>query len=161
MQLNYMTGMKKLLLLLMITGIALQACKKEPKIYDPSSKLDGINATWVLNKVTQTDPSDKDNPLDISYVYTEGNPIELTINSSDLSYSFNQSNPIFMGNNGTWKFDDNDFPTQIEITHDGKTDVLPLLRTVRAVDAVLTFQLDKFCDGGTKTTSYQYTFIRK
>ena len=148
--------------LALIAMLAFAGCKKETKeIGDPSSKLQGINDVWVLEKVEQTDPGDAEFVIDVTPVFTEGGPTELSINSSDFTYSFNTDDPIFIGTSGSWSFDDNAYPTRIDATYNGTTAPLQLLRTVRTVDQQLSFRLVRTCDGGTKSTIYHFTFKRK
>ena len=142
--------------------LAFAGCKKETKeIGDPSSKLQGINDVWVLEKVEQTDPGDAEFVIDVTTAFTEGGAPEMTINSADFTYSFNVTDPIFIGTSGSWAFDDNTFPTRIDATYNGNTAPLKLLRTVRTVDQQLSFQLMRYCDGGTASTIYHFTFKRK
>ena len=153
--------MKDLIISLILVITAFSGCKEDPKLHPESSKLEGINATWVLTKVSQIDPGNKDEVLDVSFVFTEGDPVEMTINSAYFTYQFKNGNPLYMGNAGTWAFDDNNYPTLITINHDSKTEEVKLLRTIRTVDQILSFELNRYCDGGTKTTTYQYEFTRK
>ncbi len=142
--------------------LVLPACKKNNlELNDASSKLEGIQDVWVLDEVKQFDPANKDLVLDVTDVFKGVTPIELNVNSKDLTYVFNQPNPLFLGSSGTWKFDDNNFPTQIEMTGDAGVQTVKLLRTVRTVDQKLSIQLTRYCGGGTPSTIYQFSFVRK
>lgn len=162
--------MKKQLFVALIATVGIfGACEKPvEEIYAPSSKIEGINDVWVLAEVHQYDPTDKEkeNVLDVSEMFAD-NGIELTINSQDFTYTFNQPDPLFMGDNGTWEFDDNDAPSRIHFKNvDSNNDTLKydcgLVRTVRAIDATLEFELTRYCEGRTTpTTIYQYKFRRK
>lgn len=146
----------------LLAMLAFAGCKKETKeIGDPSSKLQGISDVWILDKVEQTDPGDAEFVIDVTSVFTEGGAPEMTIQTSDSSYTFNVADPIFIGTSGKWTFDDNNFPTRIDAQYNGTTAPLKLLRTVRAVDQQLSFQLNRYCDGGTASTIYNFTFRRK
>lgn len=145
---------------LLVTVIG--GCKKKNRdLEDPSSKLEGIQDVWVLDQVQQLDPSNKDLIIDVTDAFKDSTPIELDVNSSDFSYSFNRSNPLFLGTSGTWKFDDNQFPTQIEMSGDAGVETVKLLQTIRTVDPKLRIQLTRYCGGGTTSTIYQFSFIRK
>jgi hypothetical protein len=137
-------------------------CKKKNQDLDgPSSKLEGIQDVWVLDQVQQLDPSNKDLIIDVTDVFKDSTPIELDVNSSDFTYSFNRPNPLFLGTSGTWKFDDNQFPTEIEMSGDAGVETVKLLQTIRTVDPKLKIQLTRFCGGGTSSTIYQFSFTRK
>ena len=142
---------------------ALQGCKKKTQeLEEASSKLEGIQDVWVLNEVKQFDPANKDLTIDVTEVFTGATPIELEIHSKDsATYTFNQANPLFLGTKGTWRFDDNNFPTQIELTGDAGIQTVKLLQTVRTVDPKLRIQLTRYCGGGTPSTIYQFSFVRK
>ena len=142
--------------------IGIGGCKKKTRdLEDPSSKLEGIQDVWVLDEVRQYDPSNKDLIIDVTDVFKGSTPIELEFKSTDFTYSFNQNNPLFLGNSGTWKFDDNQFPTQIEMSGDVGVQTVKLLQTVRTVDPKLRIQLTRYCGGGTTSTIYQFSFVRK
>lgn len=140
----------------------LPACKKNNReLNDASSKLEGIQDVWVLNEVKQFDPANKDLVLDVTDVFKGATPIELDVNSKDFTYAFNQPDPLFLGSSGTWKFDDNNFPTQIEMTGNAGVQTVKLLRTIRTVDQKLSIQLTRYCGGGKPSTIYQFSFVRK
>jgi hypothetical protein len=145
---------------LLVTVIG--GCKKKNRdLEGPSSKLEGIQDVWVLDQVQQLDPSNKDLIIDVTDAFKDSTPIELDVNSSDFSYAFNRSNPLFLGTSGTWKFDDNQFPTQIEMSGDAGVETVKLLQTIRTVDPKLRIQLTRYCGGGTTSTIYQFSFTRK
>jgi len=154
--------MKKLIIFSALFTLLLGGCKDKAELEPALSKIEGIHDTWVLKEVLQVDPTNKEEAFDISYVFTESvTPIELTINSTDFTYTFNQANPIYMGTTGTWKFDDDLFPTAIQLNPTSTIQNLTLLRTIRTVDQTLEFQLDRFCADNKITTSYQFKFERK
>lgn len=154
--------MKKLIIITLFASFVISGCKQDPELEPASSKIEGINDTWLLKEVHQVDPTNKEEALDISYVFTEaGTPIELTFNSNDFTYAFNQGDPIYMGTAGSWNFDDNNYPTEIQLNPTSTPQKLTLLRTIRKVDQTLEFQLDRYCADNKITTSYQFKFERK
>jgi tRNA A37 threonylcarbamoyladenosine dehydratase len=151
----------KTLLFALCIALAVPACKKKTKeIYSPSSKLEGINDVWQLNQVKQYDPKNKDLVVDVTDMFTES-AIELNLNSADFTYAFNQSNPLYLGTTGTWNFDDNNYPTKVTFTNGAEVNTMKLLRTIRTVDPTLELELTRYCAGGTASTVYQLTFVRK
>lgn len=157
-----MKNLSRMAMLVCVLLLTTTGCKKKNRdLYDPSSKLEGIQAVWVLDEVKQFDPSNKDLVIDVTEAFKGTNPIELDVKSNDFTFVFNQSNPLFLGSSGTWKFDDNAFPTQIEMTGDAGTSVVKLLQTVRTIDPKLRIQLTRYCGGGTPSTIYQFSFVRK
>ncbi len=157
--------MKKLLFTAFAAVLIFAACEKPlEEIYGPSSKLEGINDDWTLAKVEQYDPKNKDLVIDVSSVFANDN-VELNVESENFTFAFNQDNPLYMGTNGTWSFDDNEAPSQIDFASVNGSDtthyVCPLLRTVRTTDPTLEFALTRECESGTPTTVYHFTFQRK
>ena len=138
------------------------ACKKKTRDIGPvSGKMEGINSTWSLLQVRQFDPANKDLLIDVTDAFADVQPIELSIDSKNLTYTFNQNDPLFMGTTGTWKFDDEMYPTAIAMTASSGVNNVKLLRTVRTVDNTLELQLTRFCGAGKPVTVYQYIFNRK
>jgi hypothetical protein len=137
-------------------------CKKKTREIGPvSSKLEGINDVWVLQQVKQYDPLNKDLILDVTEALTGATPIEMTVDSKNLTYTFNQPDPVFMGTTGTWKFDDENYPTAIQFNEGSNVSNVKLIRTIRTVDQTLELQLTRFCEAGKPITVYQFIFIRK
>jgi hypothetical protein len=149
-------------------AFSMSSCKKqEPEIYAASSKLEGINHTWVLSHAAHYDPTDveKETVLDISELFLEKN-IELQIDSKNFSYNFNQNNPLYFGSSGIWSFDNNEAPSKIlfrSINQNNDTTNFDckLNRSIRTVDQTLEFELTRYCESGTPTTIYQFKFRRK
>lgn len=163
-----MRTMKKFIpiaLLFALGVFTLNSCKKERlELEPPSSKLEGINATWKLIEVIQVDEADALFPeMEVSEAFIGEDGLEITFNSNDFSYSVRAGeSPNYFGTSGTWAFDDNEFPTLISISHDGKTENLNLLRTVRTVDKTLEFRYYRQCaDAGKNVVSYKMVFERK
>lgn len=130
---------------------------------EPFSKLEGISGEFVLTSVIQADERTTalDNTFDISEFFIGSDPAVLSFNGSDFSYKLSPgSAPNFLGDTiGTWKFDDNEFPTEIQL---GTTDpvLLELNRTIRTIDNTLEFRITRFCSGEAGV-SYNYVFTRQ
>jgi len=157
--------MKKILIIFFAFAILASGCKDDgPSLDAPSSKLEGINDDWQLSEVLMIDKSAGPFALkefDVSAAYFGSNPSEMSFNSADFTYTHNSgSAPDLFGASGTWAFDDNDFPTLITINDGSGPKVLTLVRTVRATDQTLQFEVTKDC-AGSETIGYQYVFIRK
>lgn len=148
-----------LALVLLVLG-----CKPErATLGPPSSKLEGINDSFVLEKVIQVDMADALAPeLDITDAYLGANPMVITFNSTDFTWNITENDsPNFMGASGSWAFDDNEYPTLINLTDgsSGITQVLPLDATIRETDNLLKFTFSKGC-GSDITVGYKYEFRR-
>ncbi len=161
-----MNTMKIQNIIFVLIAVATFSCSEDrPKLGPPSSKLAGINDTWVLTGVEQLDENaTRNNILDVSSVYIGSIPTEISFDSDSFTYVvIAGTSPNFMGDSGTWSFDDNNYPTLFTITHDGITERCSLNRTVRTVDQTLEFKYSRYCDPdlSKKTVSYNYTFTRK
>ena len=153
--------MKKYIIVL-ILFINITACKKERPTLEPAgSKVEGIQDDWKLFRVMQYDEiSQKE--LDVSSVYIGKQPMVLTfkISGTDTAYTNLPGTSVnYLGENGTWHFDNNEFPTTLTIRFDGNDHILKLNRTVRPQDQTLEFKFSKVCHGK-RVVSYNYTFKR-
>jgi len=156
---------KQLIITLSILALfSTNACKKEKlELEPPSSKVEGISDTWVLKEVTQVDEA---NPLfpemEVSEAFIGNQALEMSFESTNFTYSVEEGDsPNYFGTNGTWSFDNNEYPTLVNIVHDGKEEVLQLLRTVRTVDQTFEFQYFRTCENGKRVVSYKMVFERK
>jgi hypothetical protein len=153
----------KYLALLAGLAFALTACKPEEIILDPPpSKLEGINGTFTLEEVIQVDLSvlGGDNSLDVTSVFSQGNRPSITFNSSDFTYTYSAGDgPDYIGTNGSWAFDNNEYPTLINMNYAGSSYELKLLHTIRPQDAYLEVSYARTC-GGSETVVYEFKFAR-
>ena len=153
--------MKKIAIIL--AGLCIWAgCKRDRKeLPAPASKVAGIQDDWVLSKVLQFDEiSQKE--LDVSTVYLGADPtrINFRISGVDTAYTVVPGTSVnYLGTSGQWRFDDNNYPTKLIVTHDGNTYHLPLLRTIREGDPTLEIKYTKVCSGK-NVVSYKYIFKR-
>ncbi len=154
--------MKKLIIIISIIQLTIGSCKEDrPELPPAGSKVEGIQDDWSLFKVMQYDEiSQKE--LDVSSVYIGADPMKMNfkIEGQDTLYTITTGSSInYLGNNGTWRFDDNEFPTTLTINFDGNDHILKLNRTVRPQDQTLEFKFSKVCSGK-RVVSYNYTFKR-
>jgi len=151
--------------MLMATVILGSSCKKDrPELDPPSSKLEGISSTWEMMEVVQVDiASLAQKKLDVSQAFIGAKAMKMTFNSSDFTYSVVPGfGPNYFGNGGSWKFDDNEYPTMITLTTDNReTKILPLVRTIRTVDVFLNFSYSRTCvNDDAPYVAYEFKFIR-
>ncbi|MCB9252779.1 MAG: DUF5004 domain-containing protein [Flavobacteriales bacterium] len=154
--------MKKLTTILLFLPLIWASCKKErPSLDPPGSKVDGIRDEWVLFQVKQFDEI-TENELDVSSVYIGNDPmkIEFKIENTDTLYSVTEGSSLnYLGSNGNWRFDNNEFPEKLIVNFDGNDIFLKLNRTVRPTDQTLEFKFSKVCHGR-RVVSYNYVFKR-
>lgn len=158
--------MKKSILFLTVIGllVALQACKPEipTTLAEPGSKLDGINADWTMVAAQIVDENTLNgDSISITSYYVDDTPPEITF-SSTFEYTVTANGKRnFLGNGGTWAFDDEEFPTMIMLTtNDGEMIDLTLTTTIRPQDSRLRFNYARNC-GATNYATYYYEYIRK
>jgi hypothetical protein len=141
----------------------LVGCKPEEIILDPPpSKLEGINGTFTLVEAIQVDPFviAGDNDLDVTQAFTTDGVPSISFDASAFTYSFNPGGgPNYLGSNGTWAFDNNDYPTLVSMSTGSTQLDLKLLHTIRPQDEHLEVQLERSC-GGTVSVIYQFKFAR-
>ena len=150
-------------------------CKTEtPEFGTPFSKIEGISDDWELVEMYHSGIEIATNnsisntvQLPASYI----GDIPATLNfTKEFTYSGNaNSSKMLFPTNGTWAFDDNDYPSKLYLTSGGETIELQLLAPIReVVDNYLHFlYIRPFGDckpnGAVSTGSvgYEYKFVRK
>ncbi|MBK6546007.1 MAG: hypothetical protein IPG12_12145 [Saprospiraceae bacterium] len=145
-------------------------CKKEeaPPIGEPFSQVQGIQDLWILSKVEMVDePTDPETAIDVSELMLGTTPSTILFNAT--SYMIDPGTSIhhipFIGN---WKFNDNQFPTELILTTNNEDINLQHLKPVREiVDKVLQYKYYRIGDAcagtfaGKPVISYIYTYNRK
>ena len=151
-------------LILAIVAIAFNACKPEStgELGDPFDKVAGMSGTWELSSFTQQDlNSPVKETRDLSAFYIDGTvtPLQLTFNA-DRTYSVAlEMGRNYFGEGGTWGFDDDLYPTYLELFSTTDTLVYNLGGMVREFDQQLAIEYRRDC-GGTATNIYTFEFNR-
>lgn len=159
----------------LIVSATFFGCQTEtPELGTPFSKIEGISDEWELIEMYH---SGIDIGTNDALTYTVQLPdayvsdVPATLNFTN-NFSFTgtaNSSKVFFPTNGTWAFDDNDYPSKLFLTSGGETVELKLLAPVREnVDPYLHFLYirpfgDCKPDGAVSsgTVGYEYKFARK
>ncbi len=152
----------KILFFALLALVAVSCEDEIPPLGEPSSKVLGIQATWVLTAVEQVDllTPFNENTLDVSTVFIGDTPASMTFDGSSYTVNYGTSPEGLLGTGGSYTFDDNDFPTLINLSSGGTNYTLNLNRTVREIDPTLEFEIKRVC-GGIEAISYKYVFTRQ
>ena len=160
--------MKNQLYILLVLAVVtlLQGCRPEvpTDIAAPGSKLDGINADWVMVAVQIVDNNTLNgDSISITSYYVDDTPAEINFNSSSFEYTVTENGKRnFFGTSGTWAFDDEEFPTMIMLTtNTGDVLDLTLTTTIRPQDTRLRFNYERSCDNTTPYATYYFEYERK
>ena len=151
-------------LILAIVAIAFNACKPEStgELGDPFDKVAGMAGTWELSSFTQQDlNSPVKETRDLSAFYIDGTvtPLQLTFNA-DRTYSVAlEMGKNYFGEGGTWGYDDDLYPTYLELFSTADTLVYNLGGMVREFDQQLAIEYRRDCSG-TATNIYTFEFNR-
>ena len=156
-------------LILAIGAMSINACKPEStgELGDPFDKIAGMTGTWELSSFTQQDLNSPVKEIrDLSAFYIDGTvtPLQLTFNA-DRTYSIAlEMGKNYFGEGGTWGFDDDLYPTYLELfstidTLATDTLVYNLGGMVREFDQQLAIEYRRDC-GGTATNIYTFEFNR-
>ena len=157
------TALRTVLTLAMV-AMAFNACKPEStgELGEPFDKVAGMTGTWELNSFTQQDlNSPVKETRDLSAFYIDGTvtPLQLTFNA-DRTYSIAlEMGKNYFGEGGTWGFDDDLYPTYLELFSATDTLVYNLGGMVREFDQQLAIEYRRDC-GGTATNIYSFEFNR-
>ena len=98
---------------------------------------------------------------DLSMFYLDGivTPLQLTFNE-DLTYDIAiEMGKNYFGEGGTWSFDDDLYPTYLELMTDGDSLVYNLGGMVREFDQSFNIEYRRDCNG-TPTNIYTFEFNR-
>lgn len=152
------------LLILLCLSVFIGACEEDTYEFgEPFSKVEGINGSFVLTQVIQVDErtTNFDNTFEISEFFIGSEPAVISFNGTDFTYSLTPGTaPNFLGaTSGSWKFDNNEFPTRIELGTSNPV-ILNLSKTIRSIDNTLEFSFTRSCSG-TAGVSYNYIFTRQ
>lgn len=135
----------KYIILLFTISVVVYSCKTDtPEIGEPFSKIEGLSDDWELIQLKHTDILSKvdENFVDLSASFIGVTPMRMSF-KNDFTFSIAPGSSFnkFPMTNGTWAFDDNDFPTQVRLTGNGETIELQLLEPVREkVDPFFHFE---------------------
>lgn len=160
--------MKKTILYSLYIGavmIFVTACRPEipTELAPPGSKLDGINADWVMVAAQIVDENTLNgDSISITPYYADGLAPEIEFNSTTFEYNVTPNGKRnFFGTGGTWSFDDNEFPTMIMLTsNEGEPIELMLTATIRPQDQRLKVNYAREC-GATAYATYYFEYVRK
>lgn len=146
--------------------VAVTSCNKttELPIGDPYSKVEGINGSFKLSKVTQVDERTTAlvNTLDISNAFIGDTAMQMSFNSTNKTFSITPgSTPnVFKVTSGTWRFDDDTYPTKLILTSNGVDIDMPLSSTIRVTETKLGVKFTRLLRGKA-ATSYIFTLDRQ
>lgn len=163
--------MKKnhIILTVLLIAIGFVACKKtiEGELGEPFDKVKGLSGTWELAKFEQ---QDLNNPIqetrDLSSFYIDGQvtPLQITF-GSDRSYDVAlEMGKNYFGTEGTWSFDDEDYPSFLILDTGADTLEYNLGAVVREFDNTLQIDYLRGCEDSngnfTETVVYKFIFNR-
>ena len=154
----------RILTLLTASLLAFMACKPEVGAIGPAYEAGaGIIGTWELSGADQTDLSlPVPETRDISDFYTNSSDKWVVQFNEDSTYSVNSAGPGFnvFGTLGTWRYNSPQYPSELHLTQDTVTTVLPLGNMPRTIDPNVVFVYNRVrCDK--PSVSYKLTFTRK
>ena len=151
-------------LLLVSASLFFSGCKPttEGEIGDTFDKVQGMIGTWELSSFTQQDlNSPVKETRDLSAFFIDGvsTPIQLTF-QEDRTYNVAiETGKNYFGEGGTWGFDDDLYPTFLELY--ALTDTLSynLGGMVREFDQSMRIEYRREC-GNAATNIYTFEFNR-
>ncbi len=162
-----MNKIKLSVLLSLAVVLLIGACKKDIKeIGLPGSKVEGIKASWVLTKAVQVDELSLTKEAANIYGYFSNSSKMPNITFTDSTYSVDTAGlelNFFVAPNGTWSFDDPEFPSTITFNPEGGSSFeLKLNGPIRPQDNLrLSKEVHKSCKGkATWAMSYNLEFKR-
>lgn len=164
---------KYIMLLIVMISIAASSCKKEYEdIGIPASKIEGITSKWVMSQFLVNDKGGIiEEKLDMTEYYTL-NPsrntlpsISFLISGTDTIFTCDTAGlalNIFDVPTGRWRFDDNNFPTKIQLMREDKSIISEynLLAPIRPNDVNLKISKSTICASGKTVFTYDLVMNR-
>lgn len=155
-------------------ALLLTGCKPESsgELGEPFDKVAGISGTWQLNRFVQKDlnnPIKEERDLSQFYIREDITPLQITFNAADRGYAVAiETGKNYFGEEGTWRFDNDTYPTYIILTtlvDMEEVDLdFKLGSMIRIFDQSLLIELERGCDLGTAdaqpTVIYRFEFTR-
>jgi len=134
----------KIVLLIISVIVVVFSCADDdiPPIGTAFSQVSGIQDDWTLVAVKQVDEltGSEDNTIDVSSVIIGNTPATITFNATEYN-SNTGSSKILFPSSGRWSFDNNEFPSQINVESGGNQISLIMQAPVREnVDEKLSFK---------------------
>lgn len=165
-----LTTIGRTFLAIAIVGIAFSSCKEkiEGELGEPFDKVAGLAGTWELTSFIQKDlnnPVKEERDLSSFYIQDGITPLQLTFGETDRSYSAAiEVGRNYFGTEGTWGYDDDQYPSSIYLFSETDTLTFDLGRMVREFDNTLLIELPRGCSLGTadaiETVVYKFEFAR-
>ena len=155
--------MKKIFTITIALALLAGCREQKTQLDPPGSKLEGINAQWTLVEVEQVDvASIQQSTLDVSKAFLKNGSLDVNFNSSDFTYAVNSDIPNYLGDGGSWSFDDNEYPTKIYLIPSGSDTIkLDMLSTIRPIDTYLHVAVVRTCGPNNDPyIGYNLKFIR-
>ncbi len=156
---------------IVLIALSLAGCKPEPEgeLGTPFDKVSGMDGTWKLAKFSQLDlnnPVKEERDLSEFYLIDGEEVLSLTFNKSDKSYSVAAgAGKNYFGQGGTWGFDDDAAPSELNLFGTLDTLTFSLGSMVREFDNTLVIELPRVCDDGAgnvvETVIYKFEFSRQ
>lgn len=151
--------------------IAFSSCRKDDfEIGTPYSKVKGISDTWVLKEVWQSDEIAETPPLNVTDLMVGADPSTITFSENGRTFTLNPGSSVqFIPQSGTWKFDNDEYPSSVTLTESGNEFELTLQKPVREiVDNTLEYKYIRpigdcaVLENGKKgAVGYIYKYVRK
>jgi hypothetical protein len=161
---------KVLIAVILSTSVLLSSCKPEVKgeLGEPFNKVKGFTGTWEISQFVQQDvnnPINEERDLSEFYLVENEDVLRLTFNESPRTYSYTAgAGRNYFGNGGTWKFDNDEFPSFVILEDPADTLTLDLGSIVKETDSKMSLELPRYCldgaGGSTKTMVYKFFFNR-
>ena len=144
--------------------LLLHSCKPDTvgELGEPFDKVQGMIGTWQLQAFTQQDlnsPVKEVRDLSLFYMDSFVTPLQITFNEN-MEYTVAlELGKNYFGEGGTWGFDDEAYPSYLQLYTAEDTLEYNLGSMVRIFDESLQIEYRRNCTG-TLTNIYTFDFIR-
>jgi len=163
-----MKVLAKIVLVAICGAVAISGCRdiRDAELGEPFSKIEGLTLTqWEITSISIVDGADPArSSRDFGDFYLNGDS-KLTLDfNDDGTFMVEVGDGLnFLPSDGTWQFDDPDYPTKIILNAATNPQELQLEAPTRKIDQELKVRFDKyFCvleEGEPEVPVYSYRLI--
>ncbi len=144
--------------------LGFSACKPETNgdLGEPFNKVEGMTGTWELLSFTQQDlNSPIQESRDLSTFYMDGSitPLQISFNANREYTVAIELGKNYFGEGGTWGFDDDLYPSYLQLFTNADTLEYNLGGMVRTFDQTMRIEYRRNCNT-TPTSIYTFEFNR-
>lgn len=151
------------ILLPLAATLLFASCAQETyTLYEPASKIEGIQGNWTLKSIEMKDISSliETNTADVSGLLIGATPMVVNFEGTNFTVTPGSTQNVLGQTSGSWSFDNDLYPKYVNLVGASSTSVLTLGAPTRSQDNQLIINLKGGCAGAASRYIYILKFDR-